>query len=158
MAAYSSQDAVIAYLLTTFDTATTYPVDDTYIVQAEGEGELRVRVVVGGDGSGTPGEDSLAATSTQRPVAFEDEPADEAGSVQCAIVADSGDDGPTALATLRSTTLPVLAALEAAVRADRTLGGAVANAYVSEVQLFQSRIRGAELRRPFVVAFEALQA
>jgi hypothetical protein len=155
---YSAQDAVLAYLLTTFGTATTKPVDDGYVLQSEGTGSgIRVRVIVGGDGTGEPGDPSLAASSAQRPVAFEDDPADEAGSVQCAIIADSGDDGPTALATLREATLPILAALEAAVRADRTLGGAVANAWISEVQLVQSRVRGSELRRPFTVTYEALQ-
>lgn len=154
MAAYTGMDAVITALLSIFDAATTATVDDGYIVSSE---TATTRVIVGGDGTDAPGELTQAAASTQTRAAFEFDTADEAGQVQCAILAETGDDTATSLATLRASTLTILGQLEAAVRADPSLGGVVSGAWISQVQLWQGRIRGTTVLRPFVVSFEEFQ-
>lgn len=156
MAAFTRQDAVITALLTIFDAATEHPVDDGYIVAADdGDG---IRVIVGGDGLPDDGELTDAASAEQRPATFENDPADEAGEVQCAIRGESGDDDDGALARQRAATITVVQALDAAIRADRTLGGVVANAWIPAVTTLQTRARGATVIRQFTVAYQALQS
>lgn len=151
---YTSLDDAIEGCLAIFDAATTAPVDDASVVTSE---EVWPRVVVGGTGTDEPGDLTQAGTSSQAPVTFEDDVADEAGSVQCAIWYEAGDDEAASMAAGRTATKAVLIALEAAVRADRTLGSRVANAWISSVDLVQGRPRGVTVIRPFTVSYQALQ-
>lgn len=151
---YTSLDEVIDGLLAIFAAATTVPVDDGSIASSDA---VPTRVLVGGNGVDEPGELAPAGQSSQDPVTFEDNPADEAGTVQCAIRYEAGDDESTSMADGRAATKAVLVELEAAVRADKTLGGRVANAWISSADLVQGRPRGVTVIRPFTVSYEALQ-
>jgi hypothetical protein len=118
------------------------------------EEQVTSYVLVGHDGGETPGPSSSTTLSR---AAFEQDTRDEAGVIFLAVVATTGvveDD----LSACRAATLVTLTELEAALRADSTLGGAVADSWVSSVDMFPDRNdEGAEVRRVVTLSYEALQ-
>lgn len=142
-------DAAITYLLALeLESAQVFDADPLT------EEQVTSYVLVGHDGDET----SAAASSTSLGrAAFEPDTRDEAGEITLAVVATTGviDDD---LKTCRATTLATLTELETALRADSTLGGAVADSWVSGVDMFQERNEeGAEVRRVVTLSYEALQ-
>jgi hypothetical protein len=107
---------VITALLAMFDTALTAPVrDGPYVVR----GSDPLFVVVGHDGDP---ESTDAASGGQSWSALGAKAREEAGSVFCVIV---GQSGGSDLAALRQTVEDTSTAIEAALRTDPTLGGVV---------------------------------
>lgn len=142
-------DAVIAYLLSLeLESAQVFDADPLT------EEQLTEYVLVGTDGDEFSG---AASTTTLDRAAFE-ESRDEFGDVLLAIVATSQTPPPGDLARCRATSLAILTELETELRADPTLGGAVADSWVSGVDLFQERDdEGATARRVVTLSYEELQ-
>lgn len=150
----SALDDVLAALVTIFGTAvgTTASVYDGLPATSAADTAF---VVVGDDGDPTSG-DTPAGTVTQaRMLDRIDGRTTETGDVTCALICQTGDDD---LPGLRSTSRGLMAQLEAAVRADRTLGGVVIRSNVDTVDLWQIRnANGAAVRRVFTVHYDANQ-
>ena len=106
----------ITALLSMFDTALTVPVrDGPYVVR----GSDPLFVVVGHDGEPASVD---AASGSQSWASIGAKARDEAGSITCVIV---GQSGGSDLAELRQTVEDTSTAVEAALRTDPTLGGVV---------------------------------
>jgi len=114
-------------------------------------------VLVGDDGE--PGRvDTESASSALSRAAFEDDTRDETGIITLAVVSNSGASETGDLAACRAASLAVLTELVAAIAVDPTLGGSVADCWVSGIDLFQGRNSlGVYARRVVGLAFEALQ-
>lgn len=114
-----------------------------------------VMVLVGGDGETA---DDDFATATQTRSGMGNDWREEAGTVTSVIWAQSGSD----LAALRAAAKTVLDDCEAAIQADRTLGGALddktaALAEVTEVRKREYQTKaGPVVRVTFVVSYGAL--
>lgn len=153
MAGVSALDDVLAALVTVFQTAVgaSVPVYDALPVTAAADLQL---VLVGDDGDANS--DEPAATTTQTRETRNIVGAyTEAGDVTCAVICQTGDDDVPAL---RVASRALMAAVEAAVRADPTLGGVVVRALIETVTLWQIRnANGSAVRRVFTVHYDANQ-
>lgn len=153
MAGVSAVDDVLAALQTMFQAAvgSSVPVYDGLPITAEVDRQF---VLVGDDGDANS--DEPAATTTQTRETRNIVGAyTEAGDVTCAVICQTGDDD---LPGLRATSRNLMALLEAAVRTDPTLGGAVVRAQVTDVTLWQVRnAKGSAVRRVFTVHYDANQ-
>lgn len=154
MAGVSALDDVLTALVATFQAAvgTTVPVYDG--LPATASADLAF-VVVGDDGDPTGGDTAAGTVTQQRGVDRIDGRTTETGDVTCALICQTGDDD---LPGLRSTSRTLMAALETAIRADRTLGGVVIRSNVDTVDLWQTRnANGSAVRRVFTVHYDANQ-
>jgi hypothetical protein len=158
--ATSRQNAVINRLIAiwegAFDPRQVYVADGPYIDQRTADSV----VSVGFDGS-EDGSDGEATNSDQEWVGLgTNNRRDEAIQVTCSALSWIGDNSPT---TARARAYALVDACEAAVLADTTLGlgppgqpGAVRNAMVSGLQLFQANnAGGAKARVVFTVSCTA---
>jgi hypothetical protein len=135
----SRLDDVQAALVTAFAAALTVPVYDEDPVTNEPDPQF---VVVGDDWD--PDSES-ASTFTQEWADLGCSSRYERGSIPCVVVASSGDTDPSAV---RQQAFALLAPIEAALRADRTLGGLVMIA-----QLDSGAVRLAQTTQgPYVAA------
>jgi hypothetical protein len=151
MAQISAVDDVIAALLSVLGAALSVPVMDGLEVTSS---SLEDFVIIGDDASLT-NFTGRAATSTQTPSTYEPGSRNEAGSVTCAVISQSGDDD---LAARRAASKVTMAAVEAALRATDNLGGVVATGYIASIDLFQARnAAGSMVRRVFTFAYTKFQ-
>jgi hypothetical protein len=150
VAQVSQLDSVIDGLLAVVTTADLKVLDGN---DEPSSRNLERFVVVGGDGDFGGAARPVGATDQQ--LATFGGSRDERGAVTCAVIAQSGSDK---LETARSWSLADLTTLEAALRADETLDGRVANGLIVNLQLFQFRGRqGAVVRRVFTYRYDVLQ-
>jgi hypothetical protein len=113
-------------------------------------------VLVGDDGDPSAAESDSGSSALAR-AAFEGETRDEVGDVILAVICQSGRSDASDLKACRDGSKTTLAELVAALGADQTLGGAVADSWVSGVGTVQGRTqKGAYVRRVVTLSFEAL--
>jgi hypothetical protein len=111
-------------------------------------------VLVGHDGVDLDSDVPAALSEIER-AAFEGESRNEVGEITLAVVSQTGSGG--ALVSCLASSLAVLGELDAAVQADPTLGGAVADSWISGVATFpDSNDAGVVVRRVVRLSFEAL--
>lgn len=78
-------------------------------------------------------------------------------NVACSIYVGAGDSDPAAIPTLRGDAAAILGAIDSALTADRTLGGAVGQAILSSASWVQGRdVAGAGVYVGFIVTILAI--
>lgn len=153
MSGVSQVDAVLTALQTVFAVAvgTSVPVYDGLPVTASADTAF---VLVGDDGDPTSDQPAAAVTQTRTERSITGAWT-ESGDVTCSVICQTGDDD---LPGLRATSRTLMAAVEAAVRADPTLGGAAVRAQVVDLTVWQVRnAQGSAVRRVFTVHYDANQ-
>jgi hypothetical protein len=154
VAGVSVLDDVLTALVTIFQTAVGSPVPVYDGLPATASADLAF-VVVGDDGDPAGGGTPAGTVTQARGVDRIDGRTTESGDVTCALICQTGDDD---LPGLRVTSRTLMAALEAAVRADRTLAGVVIRSNVDTVDVWQTRnANGSAVRRVFTVHYDANQ-
>ena len=146
--ATSRLGAVIDALVTTLDAGTTVEVYDGFPITSTAPTDF---VIVGG----TDDPDDDGASLDQSWAGLGAKARDEEGEIRCAVISQSGD---TVLKIHRDRALVILGELEAAIRADPTLGGVVASGWlhVTGGSLNQQQnANGSRARITFTVSYKA---
>jgi hypothetical protein len=153
VAGVSQVDAVLTALQTVFATAVgaSVPVYDGLPATDSADTAF---VLVGHDGdvgSNNPAA-TVEQTRTERNITGV---YTESGDVTCSVICQTGDDD---FPGLRTNSRTLMAAVEAAVRADPSLGGVAVRAQITDLSLWQFRnLKGSGVRRVFTVHYDANQ-